>query len=266
MSNVTLIIPSYRNPKYLDLCLKSAVENRVDPKNEIVVILDGYVEENRDVITLYEDAVDFIELEENQGMQTALNYGVMQATTPYVFIINDDNVMPKEWDARLMKDVLVMGDKFSLTVDQIEPTGPGMFKFPVHDLGQDVDSFDYKAWLEYEYSTKQTMVAGDGRIFPFVMKKKYYLACGGFDTFYDSPNICDWDFFLKLELLGFSFPRTRALRLYHFGSVATKKNAESTQFTERERHAYEMYNWKWGALPYNGNQNTKIHPSGFRGF
>jgi GT2 family glycosyltransferase len=108
----------------------------------------------------------------------------------------------------------------------------------------------------------------DGHIFPFVIKKKHYMAVGGFDTFYNSPNICDWDFFLKLELLGFTFPRTHNLHLYHFGSVSTKKNAENVMFRTKEHAAIEQYTWKWGTPPYNNPEiNSKLPPNGkFRGF
>jgi len=272
MANVTLIIPTYRNPKYLDLCLKSAVENRVDSSNHILVIVDGYFEESREILEKYPDVL-YLDLGENHGMQYALNAGVMQATTKYVFIINDDNVLPRRWDTRTMLEIdklNIDGEELSvLTIDQFEPTGPGMFHFPVKDLGKTVEDFRYSDWLDYEdkwRDDKSTQL--DGRIFPFVIEKKYYLACGGFDVFYNSPNICDWDFFLKLELLGFMFPRTRALRLYHFGSVATKKNAETEKFRSKEAQAFATYEWKWGTTPYNRpGTNSKIARDGhFRGF
>lgn len=270
MANITLIIPTYRNPKYLDLCLKSAVENRVDSNNHILVIVDGYFGESRMILEKYPDVL-YLDLGENRGMQYALNAGVMQATTEYVFIINDDNVMPMNWDERLLLEISRLDeddDKNVLTVDQVEPTGPGMFQFHIKDLGKTVEEFQYDEWLSYEYSRQNSMVKLDGHIFPFAMKKKWYLACGGFDTFYNSPNICDWDFFLKLELLEFMFPRTRALRLYHFGSVSTKKNAETPKFREREAQAFASYEWKWGTSPYNRlGSNSKIaRDNQFRGF
>lgn len=274
MINVTLIIPTYRNPKYLDLCLKSAVENRVDSNNHILVIVDGYFDESREVLEKYPDVL-YLDLGENHGMQYALNAGVMQATTKYVFIINDDNVMPRNWDARVLDQITsclyhqsIQNEQFVLTVDQIEPTGPSMFKFPVMNLGKTVETFHYEHWLEDEFDHQEDRIDFDGHIFPFVINKKWYLACGGFDTFYNSPNICDWDFFLKLELLGFKFPRTRALRLYHFGSVSTKKNAETPKFREREAQAFASYEWKWGTSPYNElGTNSKIaRDKQFRGF
>jgi glycosyltransferase involved in cell wall biosynthesis len=40
---VSLIIPSYRNPECLDICLQSALEGQ-SVKNEIIVIVHGFGE------------------------------------------------------------------------------------------------------------------------------------------------------------------------------------------------------------------------------
>ena len=38
---ISLIIPTYRNPDYLDICLKSATEQQ-DNENEIIVVIFRY--------------------------------------------------------------------------------------------------------------------------------------------------------------------------------------------------------------------------------
>lgn len=272
-SNVTLIIPTYRNPAYLDLCLKSAVENRMDEKNHILVIVDGYIEESQAVLDKY-PGVLYLALEQNMGMQYAINAGVMQSTTSNIFVINDDNVMCTDWDVRISEHLYresIRSDRpfFVLTVNQVEPTGPGMFNFHVKDLGQTVETFDYDAWLDYEaeISDGATERIG-GNIFPFAISKRLFMAVGGFDTFYNSPNICDWDFFLKLELLDTASPRLYGMHLYHFGSVSTKKNAESNTFKQREVIAQQQFEWKWGVTPHNAQlTNSKLPPNReFRGF
>lgn len=266
---ITVIIPSYRNPTYLDLCLKSITENKVLDSTQVIAVIDGYVEESQDVIDKY-PSVGFLPFEQNMGMQYAINTGVMQAETEYVFIVNDDNVFPTQWDTRLERMVEAMrGANTVMTVNQLEPTGPGMFNFPVLDLGQSTDIFQYEEYLKQELNYSNDMVVTpSGHIFPFVISKKHYMAIGGFDTFYNSPNICDWDFFLRLELLNFSFFRSSAIHLYHFGSVSTKKNSESQSFQTKEMAAVDQYIWKWGATPYNQPMtNSKIPPSKqFRGF
>lgn len=266
---ITVIIPTYRNPKYLDLCLKSITENSVLESTQVIVIIDGYVEENQEVMAKY-PTVGFLPFEQNMGMQYAINAGVMQSSTEYVFIVNDDNVFPARWDERLQSTLeLMRGVKTVMTINQLEPTGPGMFEFPVLDLGQSADTFQYDEFLikepKYSTSAKETP---NGHIFPFIMNKKHFMAVGGFDTFYNSPNICDWDFFLKLELLDFTFFRSSTIHLYHFGSVSTKKNAEKELFQAKEQAAVEQYIWKWGAAPYNQpGTNSKIPPNKqFRGF
>ena len=269
MSNITLIVPTYRNPKYLDLLLRSATENLVDTNNHILVIVDGFFEESKDILAKYPN-VRYLELERNQGMQAAINMGVMQAETECVFVVNDDNVMPGEWDKRVLSVVHHMRPmrQLVLTVNQVEPTGPSMFDFIIRDFGQSAETFQYNDWIEYEKTLPNPGTSSGGRIFPFVMQKKHYLAMGGMDTFFNSPNICDWDFFLRLGLMGFVFYRTHVLHLYHFGSVSTKKNAESAAFRQREQQAMLEYEFKWGAKPHNEpGTNNKLPPDGkFRGF
>lgn len=269
---ISVIIATYKNPACLDLCLRSVTENKVLDSTEIVVVVDGFVEQSQSVLDKY-PGIKVLPFETNMGMQYAINAGVMQASNEYVFVINDDNVFGKEWDsilAEVITDYRSKNDaKFVFTVNQVEPVGPGMFFFPVKDLGTTVDTFRYDEWLSHETSIRQPdVLTNDGHIFPYLLSKKHYLAVGGMDTFFDSPNICDWDFFLRLELLGFTFPRTHALHLYHFGSVATKKNADQDIFRAKEQWAFDQYVWKWGTSPHNElRTNSKLpRDKTFRGF
>jgi glycosyltransferase involved in cell wall biosynthesis len=255
---ISVIIPSYRNPKYLDLCLHSLTRGQYN-NNQIIVILDGYVEESEAIVNRYK-GIDVIPLQENKGMQHAINIGVWNATSDKIFVINDDNVFAPMWDKKL--ETQYSPDEI-LTVNQIEPTGPGMFKFPVLDCGQTVETFDMEKFIDEERKLSVNKKTPDGNIFPFLINKKWFMAVGGFDTFYNSPNLCDWDFFAKLELItGLTRARTHFLHSYHFGSVSTKKNAEAQKFREREQFALQQYYYKWGFPPQNGENNLKV-PKGF---
>ena len=124
---ISLIIPTYRNPEYLDICLKSAIENQIS-ENEIIVAVDGYIEESQSVLDKYKDNICVLDLGENQGMQTALNFAVMNANNETICIINDDNVLCKEWDKFIEQDF--HSDKV-MTIEQIEPVGPSIFNFHI---------------------------------------------------------------------------------------------------------------------------------------
>lgn len=256
---LSVIIPSYRNPKYLDLCLTSILEGQVN-KNQIIVVIDGFVEENEEVLNKHK-GIDVIKFPDNQGFQTALNIGTWVAENEKIFIVNDDNVFPKNWDTRIEEQY---NPNQITTINQIEPTGPGMFNFPVLDCGQTVDTFDMNKFQEMETKLSKNITTPDGSIFPFLLSKRWYMAVGGFDTFYNSPNLCDWDFFAKLQLIPtIEFVRTHHVHLYHFGSVSTKKNSEAPTFRAREQFAMEQYNYKWGYPPFNGKNNFKF-PNGVK--
>ena len=129
---ISIIIPTYRNPEYLDICLKSAIEQQHN-KNEIIVAIDGFIEESKEVLEKYKENINVLDLGKNQGMQTALNYGVMNATNEKIFIVNDDNVFCKDFDLEIEAQ---LKEKNVLTLNQIEPEGPGIFNFPVKDFGR----------------------------------------------------------------------------------------------------------------------------------
>tara|TARA_Y100000589_G_C27159227_1_gene632081 strand:+ start:611 stop:1411 length:801 start_codon:yes stop_codon:yes gene_type:complete len=242
---ISLIIPTYRNPDYLHLCLKSAVEQQTD-KNEIIVAVDGFIEESRDVLDDFINDISILDLGENQGMQTALNLAVMNANNEKIFIINDDNVLCSGWDTAIHNN---LKENSVLTLNQIEPTGPGIFDFPVKDFGRNPDEFKYDEFIEYEKTIKKDSLTIDGGIFPFAIYKKNYMIVGGFDTMYKSPFICDWDFFLKLDLNGNGFTRTHEAHLYHFGSSATKNGKEGERFKATEGPAAQLFMYKWGIAP-----------------
>jgi glycosyltransferase involved in cell wall biosynthesis len=249
---ISLIIPTYRNPEYLDICLKSAIGNQLN-KNEIIVAVDGFIEESQHILDKYINDIQILNLGVNQGMQTALNLAVYNANNKIICIINDDNVLSKNWDNIIENEYT---SNNVLTINQIEPTGPGIFKFPIKDLGKYPKEFQYEEFLKYEQTLRNDNLTPDGGIFPFVISKKDYMIVGGFDTMYQSPFICDWDFFLKLDLNGISFTRTHKLHFYHFGSAATKNGKEGDKFKQTEHSAAQMFMYKWGIAPQLFENNS----------
>ena len=187
----SVIIPTYKEPEYLDLCLKSAFEGQ-DNDNEIIVVVDGFYELNKPVLDKY-PKVNVLDLGSNQGLSVATNWGVYNATKEWIIVVNDDNVFPKGWDSRseifCQKGVVV-------SLNQIEPK-PSMFpQFIIKDLGKSPEEFDLEAFWEFE-AKHYKPIELNGCTLPFLMNKYDYLAVGGWDVMYPSPHVVDWDFFLK---------------------------------------------------------------------
>lgn len=246
MSNISCVVPSYKNPKCLEIVIKSFLDTS-NNDNELICVIDGFSELYENLFSKYQkhQSIKFLLNPENRNMPYSINVGVYTAVNEYILVINDDNVFPKSWDTILSN---MNNPKHVISPNQIERSGPGIFNFKVADYG-DPENFDYEAFLENEPSLRTDEIATDGEIFPFYMMKKHFMACGGFDLMYPSPFVCDWDFFLKLELLGLEFYRTRNINFYHFGSIATKNSKESTAFYDSENISSQVFHAKWGFQP-----------------
>ena len=46
--------------------------------------------------------------------------------------------------------LVMLKNALYLTINQIEPTGPGIFNFPIKNLGKTSSEFDYEEFVEYE--------------------------------------------------------------------------------------------------------------------
>jgi len=263
---ISVIIPTYKSPDMLDLCLQSAVEGQKN-QNQIIVVVDGHYDVNEHVLNKWCHTIEILNLETNVGLCKGTNLGVMNARHDKVLIVNDDNVFPKDWDTRLEEDWnnyhsncsrtywdnLERSYPIVLTPNQIEPY-PSMFRdFVIENLGTDVDSFDLDSFWEFEQNIVKAGHNWNGSTLPFMMYKKDYLRLGGWDENYELGMVADWDFFLKCNLSEIKMCRTKNTSFYHFASVST--NGEARMKAEAAGHAYAQY--KWGGYIQHNPQNNK---------
>lgn len=248
---ISVVIPTFKEPDFLDLCIKSAIQGQ-DSKNEIIVVIDGHYEVNREVLDKYRGQISIYDLEINQGLPAATNWGVYHATSENILVVNDDNVFPRSWDTELEKYIR---KGRVVTPNQIEPA-PSMFKqFFIKNLGTEVSEFNLKKFWEYEESLPTTSPDFTGSTLPFAMTKLDYLAVGGWDVMYPSPHVVDWDFFAKCEYHGFEMMRVYK-HFYHFASIATRSNVERNRISaEKEKLAHYFFRVKWG-IPAEHNVET----------
>ena len=178
---ISVIIPTYKAPETLDLCLESAIKGQTQ-KNQIIVIVDGFYDLNKDVLEKYQDHIDILNLETNQGFCRANNLGVYNALFSNILLAQDDNVFPKNWDKTLLNNY---SPGSVLTPNQIEPF-PSMFEqFHIKDLGRDPKNWNLDNFWEYESNIKETgKIKENGNIFPVFMNKWDYLSVGGLDESY----------------------------------------------------------------------------------
>jgi GT2 family glycosyltransferase len=249
---ISVIIPTFRSPDALDLCLTSAIQGQQDRKNQIIVVVDGFYDINKEVLEKWSKSIDILNLEQNVGLCRGTNLGVFNAKYELVLIVNDDNVFPENWDLSLLESYQ---PNSVVSPNQIEPT-PSMFpQFLIENLGRDPKTFDLQKFWQFDYH-----VASGGKIdetgstLPIFMSRIDFLKVGGWDETYEQGMVADWDFFLKCKLSGMKMLRTYEKQFYHFASISV--NGEKRRQAEMNGHEYAKY--KWGNyIKHNPLDNSK---------
>jgi glycosyltransferase involved in cell wall biosynthesis len=252
---ISVIIPTYKSPDALNLCLKSAVEGQQN-KNQIIVVVDGFYEINKEILEKWSEYIDILNLEENVGTPRATNLGVYNAEYDKILIVNDDNVFPYEWDIELLKDYI---PNSVISPNQIEPT-PSMFKqFHIKDCGRDPKTFSLENYWKYEESLRGLFSDESGSTLPIFMSKIDYLRVGSWDETYPGGWVVDWDFFLKCQLSGLKMFRTYNCHFYHFVSLSIKTEEQKVKARETEINCHEYAKYKWGAyIKHDPQTNLKF--------
>ncbi len=245
---ISVIIPTYKSPDALDLCLRSAIEGQKE-KNQIIVVVDGFFDLNKEVLEKWAEHIDVLNMEENVGLCRGTNLGVYNAQHDKILIVNDDNVFPRFWDTTLEEE---WEDGAVISPNQIEPY-PSIFKqFHIEDLGRDPKTFDLeKFWLfDYHYASGDKKEE-TGSTLPIFMNKYDYLRVGGWDENYELGMVADWDFLLKCTLSGLKMVRNWNCHFYHFVSLTTLTPEKEQQRKQSEREGHEYAKYKWGSYIYS---------------
>lgn len=252
---ISVIIPTYKEPEVLDVCLRSAIEGQVH-QNQIIVVVDGYYDINKDVLEKYKGCIEILNLEENQGLCRATNLGVYNATNELILVVNDDNVFPKKWDILLQE---AYQPNSVVSPNQIEPI-PSMFKqFKIQDLGRNPKVFDLEAFWGYALTVSHPLIEETGSTLPFMMSKYDYLKIGGWDESYPGAWVVDWEFFMKCEMSGMKMLRTYNCHFYHFVSVGTRTPEKQLESQVKEQLCHEYFKYKWGTYAkHNPINNSKL--------
>jgi GT2 family glycosyltransferase len=239
---ISVIIPTYKSPEALDLCLRSAIGSQVN-NNQIIVVVDGHYDINKQVLEKYAKHIDILNLEENVGLCRGTNLGVFNSKYEKILIVNDDNVFPPNWDATLLR---AYQPNSVVAPNQVEPY-PSMFsQFVIKDLGRDPKTFDLDQFWKEGVNLTKNVIDETGSTLPIFMSTLDYLKVGGWDENYEMGMVADWDFFLKCQLSGLKMLRTYNLHFYHFVSLSTTDTAEKQQRryeSEQAGHQYAVYKW-----------------------
>lgn len=95
---LSVIVPCYNTAKYVEKCLDSIIENKVDDM-EIIVINDGSTDNTLDILKKYQKKypkIIKIINKENGGLSSARNAGLEVARGDYISFIDSDDYIEKD--------------------------------------------------------------------------------------------------------------------------------------------------------------------------
>jgi glycosyltransferase involved in cell wall biosynthesis len=233
----TIVIPSWNNLTYLQLCIES-IRRHSRYAHQIIV----HINEGKDGTKEWVDAqadIDYTCSETNIGICYALNLARELVVTDYLVYMNDDMYVCPGWDEALYQEIKSIGHShFFLSSTPIE-------HYPVSNCsikglyGTDIQTFQEQALLK-EYASLPMQDWQGSTWPPNVVHRDIWDLAGGYSAEFSPGMYSDPDFAMKLWHMGIRlFKGVSRSRVYHFGNKSTNR------ITKKNR-GYYMFISKWG--------------------
>ena len=215
----SIIIPTFNNIKYLQLCLKSIKKNS-SYKHEIIVhINDGsdgtkeFLEKGNNYKISYSP--------KNEGVCVAFNKGAELASNKFIVLGHDDMYFCPNWDIIFKNELDKIGsnEKFFFSGTMIQP-----FKSYINlDCGKNIKEFNETKLLNESPQIKFKDFQGT-HWQPSLISLNTWKKVGGFSQEFSPGLGSDPDFNMKLWNIGVRlFKGLGDCRVYHFSSVSLRK-------------------------------------------
>ena len=216
----SIIIPTYNNLKYLELCLKSIKKNS-KYNHEIIIHINEGIDgtksylEDKDYKTTYTS--------NNQGVCVAFNKAVEKATKQYIVLAHDDMYFCPNWDEFFLKELRLIPENsdFFLSGTMVQP-----FESYINlDCGKNIEEFNEEKLLRNLPNIEFEDFQGT-HWQPSLIPTKTWNKVGGFSEEFSPGLGSDPDFNFKLWNIGVRlFKGLAKCRVYHFSSLSLRKKS-----------------------------------------
>jgi GT2 family glycosyltransferase len=191
---VTVIIPTLGRYPYLPQALDSLRQQTVRPREVIVVDQNPPEQRQPETYVGYEDLTLQVIWQDERGQSLARNTGLAAATSPYVFLFDDDSIADPDLIAAHLR--LVLNGRCHVSTGVAFPPPPSNYQLPPY----------------YRYTRlAQTFDTGNS-LLPLDLARKM----GGLDRNYDFGPGTDNDFGTRLYLAGYRIAHNPQARRIHF--------------------------------------------------
>ncbi len=252
----SILIPSWNNLPYLQMCVGSLKKNSHFEHQIIIMINEGsdgtfeWVKDQPDL--------DYVYSEKNIGICYGLNACRPLVQTDHIVYANDDMYFLPGWDLAFKKEVeLIEHPFYMLSATMIEPVETGNPCVIHHDFGTSIANFDEEGLLKNFKSQPKQDWSGSSWP-PNLIPTPTWDLVGGMSIEFSPGMYSDPDLARKLwEVGGRYFKGLSESRVYHFGSKSTGRI--------RKNKGRETFFAKWGITPGTFNKHYLQLGTPFKG-
>ena len=233
----SILIPTFNNLKYLEICIKSLKKNSKFDHQILVHVNEGT---DGTIEYLKKNQIKYTYTKENVGMPRALNISSKKAQFNYILISHDDFYYCPGWDIEFEKEIKLLNhNNFYLSGTMVRA---GQVYF---DAGDNYDSFNESKLLNNLESIKTFNFQGTTKC-PGLVHKDIWKKVGGWSEEFSPTGGDDTDFAMKLWKNDIRIFKGLGKSLtYHFGSITTRKKDKSL-FTYLGSRGNKIFLKKWG--------------------
>lgn len=226
----SIIIPSWNNLPFLQLCVDSIRKNSATRHQIIVHVNEG---SDGTLEWVRSQGLDYTFSERNIGVCMACNMMRTKVATDYIFYVNDDMYLLPSWDTVLAAEVASLPDnRFFLSSTMIQPHNH-LDGGITANYGDSLESFDESRLLR-DYMSHEHRDWRGATWPPNLMHRDIWDLIGGYSIEYTPGMGSDPDLTAKLWMAGVRhFKGLSASRAYHFETRTTgrvKRNDGRIQY------------------------------------
>jgi len=220
----TIVIPTFNNINYLKLCIESILKNS-STSHQLIIHINGIDEDTE--LFLNQKKILYTKTINNVGLCSGVNLAAKKAVTNYILYAHDDMYFLPNWDTQLDEEVKkVNHNNFYLSMTHISYIDgvKGDLQHIKFDCGSNLEEFDEEKLLS-NYDTFSFRNIQGSHWAPHLIHIDLWKRVGGFSEEFNPGFASDPDLNMKLWEEGVRiFKGVSSSRVYHFGSITTRKN------------------------------------------
>lgn len=220
MPLVSVIVPCYNHGGFIETALES-IKQQSYTNVEVIIVDDGSTDEHTKQVLKTLTAQYRVIFQENQGPSVARNNAIKEAKGKYLFCLDSDNKVRKEYISRAV---------------QILESRPevGAVYANAHTFGEENElrsqqDFDIKKQLRYN---QIDMCA--------IIRKEAFDGVDGFDEYMSKRGLEDWDFWIKMHEKGWKLIRIPEIMFDYY----VTDNSRTAKVANKHVDDLKRYVWQ----------------------